>query len=112
MEEEGKKLNLEESNDLPTCTRAEHQSNLMVKSPRGFEYLFRRNVPHILEKIFFSLDYDSFKTSGEVCRAWNELMKSESYEERRIELMIEKIAMLKRAHRTYLSVKRCPSKWT
>ena len=84
----------------------------MVNSPRGFEYLFRRNVPHILEKIFFSLNYDSFKTCSEVCRAWNELMRSDSYEERRIELIIEKIAMQKRAHRTFLSVKTCPPKWT
>ena len=95
MEEKGNKLNLEESTDLLTCTKAAYQSNSMVKSPKGFEKLFERNVPHVQEKIFFSLNYDSFKTCGEVCRAWNELMKSESYEWRRIELMMEKIAMLK-----------------
>ena len=26
----------------------------------GFETLFNKSVPHILEKIFFTLDYDSF----------------------------------------------------
>ena len=45
----------------------------------GFDKLFERNVPHILEKIFFSLDYTSFKQCMEVSSAWYELLKSDSY---------------------------------
>ena len=52
-----------------------------------FNRLFTRNVPHILERIFLSLDSYSLSRCRDVCRAWNELMKSESYEERRIELI-------------------------
>ena len=37
------------------------------------------HVPHILEKIFFFLDYDSFKECMEVNSMWNALLKSESY---------------------------------
>ena len=43
-----------------------------------FEKLFTRNVPHILEKIFFSLDYASFKKCMEVAPVWRELLTSKS----------------------------------
>ena len=33
----------------------------------AFEILFNRQVPHIVEKIFFSLDYESLKKCLEVC---------------------------------------------
>ena len=36
-------------------------------------------MPHILEKIFFFLDYDSFKDCMEVNSTWKALLKSESY---------------------------------
>ena len=45
----------------------------------GFDKLFTKSVPHILEKIFFSLDYPSFKTCIEVNTAWQELLSSESF---------------------------------
>ena len=45
----------------------------------NFDILFSRNVPHILDIIFFSLDYKSFKTCMKVCIAWNDLLKSEVY---------------------------------
>ena len=45
----------------------------------GFDKLFGRNVPHILEKIFFNLDYTSFKQCMVVSSAWHELLKSDSY---------------------------------
>ena len=45
----------------------------------AFDKLFSMNVPHILEKIFFSLDYESYKKCLEVSYAWNELLKSEQY---------------------------------
>ena len=48
----------------------------------SFDTLFTINVPHILEHIFFSLDYESYKTCLEVCKAWNELLTSESYQEK------------------------------
>ena len=36
-------------------------------------------MPHIHEKIFFSLDYDSFKECLKVCRASNDLFTSYSF---------------------------------
>ena len=50
----------------------------MAGNGNGFDILFRKNVPHILEKIFLSLDYQSFKTSQEVSEAWNQVLTSES----------------------------------
>ena len=44
-----------------------------------FDKLFKKSVPHILEKIFASLDYDSFKKCQEVCITWHELLSSEAY---------------------------------
>ena len=41
--------------------------------------LFERNVPHVLEKIFGHLDYDSYKTCYEVNSAWHELLTSDPY---------------------------------
>ena len=41
--------------------------------------LFTRSVPHILEKIFFSLDYESFMRCSEVNKTWNDLLTSEPY---------------------------------
>ena len=43
------------------------------------EKLFRKNVPHILERIFFSLDYDSFMECSKVCKEWNKLLSSDRY---------------------------------
>ena len=45
----------------------------------GFHTLFTKNVPHILEIIFFSMDYESYKTSLEVSTAWKRLLTSEAY---------------------------------
>ena len=47
--------------------------------PPAFDELFIRSVPHILEKIFFSLDYKSFKICMEVNNIWNDLLTSESF---------------------------------
>ena len=49
------------------------------KRPCAFDTLFTKSVPHILEKIFFSLDYESFKASMEVNNSWNKLLTSESF---------------------------------
>ena len=45
----------------------------------AFDKLFVRNVPHILENIFFSLDYKSFKTCAEVSKVWAQLLVSETF---------------------------------
>ena len=45
----------------------------------AFDKLFAKSVPHILEKIFFSLDYKSFKKCQEVSITWNQLLTSESF---------------------------------
>ena len=65
----------------------------------AFDTLFTRNVPHIQEKIFFSLDYKSYKTCMEVSRAWNELLDSESYHKKSetvfcAEILEEKMKLL------------------
>ena len=49
---------------------------------RGLDGLFTKNVPHVLEKIFFFLDYESYKTCLEVSNAWNDLLSSESFRTR------------------------------
>ena len=41
--------------------------------------LFNINVPHVLQKIFLSLDYESYKTCLEVSKDWHELLTSEPY---------------------------------
>ena len=40
---------------------------------------FNKSVPHILEKIFCSLDYYSFMSCRKVCRTWDKLLTSGSY---------------------------------
>ena len=45
----------------------------------AFDKLFTRSVPHILEKIFFSLDFDSFTACHEVSNSWYDLLSSESF---------------------------------
>ena len=44
-----------------------------------FDKLFTKSVPHILEKIFFSLDFASFMKCHQVSNNWNELLTSESF---------------------------------
>ena len=45
----------------------------------GFCTLFTKSVPHILEKIFFSLDDGSYKQCLNVSQAWKELLASEDF---------------------------------
>ena len=44
-----------------------------------FSGLLTKNIPHIHEKILLSLDYDTFKNSRGVCKAWDELLESETF---------------------------------
>ena len=48
-------------------------------APCDFETLFTKHVPHLLEKIFFYLDYQSYKACLEVSNVWKELLTSKSY---------------------------------
>ena len=45
----------------------------------AFDTLFMRNVPHILEKIFFSLDFVSFCNCLVVSISWKNVLLSESF---------------------------------
>ena len=49
---------------------------------KGFETLLAKNVPHIIEGIFFSLDYPSFRTCLRVSKTWYELLTSDSIQKR------------------------------
>ena len=42
----------------------------------AFNKLFSKNIPHVLEIILFSLDYESFKACGEVNVALKEFLTS------------------------------------
>ena len=44
-----------------------------------FDLLFKRNVPHILEKIFLYLDYESYKSCLMVNKRWNQFLTSDSF---------------------------------
>ena len=54
-----------------------------LENPTGFDTLFARNLLHVLEMIFFSLDNASFKNCLEVCRAWQSLLTSEAFQKRK-----------------------------
>ena len=49
----------------------------------GFGSLFSRNVNHILENIFLSLDTESLGRCHEVCQAWKTFLTSESFQKRK-----------------------------
>ena len=53
--------------------------------------LFDRAVPHILEKIFFCLDYESYKKCHEVNSSWRELLTSALYLKKAKEVFKEEI---------------------
>ena len=52
-----------------------------MEEPAVFDLLMDKNVPHILEKIFISLDYESLKSCNQVSHTWNKLLKSEYFRE-------------------------------
>ena len=56
----------------------------------SFDPLFSKNIPHILEKIFSALDYESFLACHIVCKAWNNLLSLESYRQISEKLLKEK----------------------
>ena len=46
--------------------------------PSGYSKLLSMKVPHIHEMIILSLDYETFKNCGGVCKTWDDLLASES----------------------------------
>ena len=72
------------------CQKITMGNNQTKPDGTKFETLFNKNVPHILEKIFYSLDYNSFMESKKVCKAWNILLSSKSYDEMAIKMQKEK----------------------
>ena len=67
----------------------------------AFDKLFTTNAPHILEKIFLSLDYVSFKKSHEVCKDWNGFLLSRSTQDKAMKILIknrEKLLHVMRWH--------------
>ena len=56
----------------------------------AFDTLLSRNVPHILENIFFSMDYNSFKTCMKVNKTWRELLTTAPYQKILEKLLTEK----------------------
>ena len=51
-----------------------------TKSP--FDTIFKRNMPHILEKIFFYLDFESYLKCIEVKNTWKNMLLSDSFQKR------------------------------
>ena len=47
-----------------------------------FDKLFTISVPHILEKIFLSLDFKSFMNCLKVRKSWNQFLTTESFQRR------------------------------
>ena len=51
-----------------------------MAGPCAFENLSTIHVPHILEKIFLSLDYQSYKKCQNVCKSWKDLLTSQFFQ--------------------------------
>ena len=62
------------------------------KGSSAFDALFTKSVPHILERIFLSLDYESLKSCLEVSITWMEIIKSRSFHKRAKYLFQEEIS--------------------
>ena len=56
--------------------------NLENMDHSAFDTLFKKNVPHLLEKIFFLLDYESYKLCLKVSIVWKDLLTSQSFQMR------------------------------
>ena len=56
----------------------------------SFDTLFAKNVPHVLEKIFFSLDFKSFTTCMKVDTTWRDLLRTPRYEKELDRMRIER----------------------
>ena len=50
-----------------------------ISNTCNVDLLLRRNVQHIWEKIFLSLDYESFKNCYRVCKSWYDILTRQSF---------------------------------
>ena len=61
----------------------EREGNMAVEEGADhycvFDILFSKNVPHVLERIFLSIDYESYKACCQVSKYWNGLLTSEDF---------------------------------
>ena len=48
----------------------------------AFDKLFSKNMPHILEAIFFSLDYESYKVCLDVSKDWKTMLISKVFQKK------------------------------
>ena len=48
----------------------------------AFDTLFSKNMPHILEAIFFSLDYESYKVCLDVSMVWKSMLTSKAFQKK------------------------------
>ena len=62
--------------DMKTMPMLDEVHDLLKPSP--FDLLFTRNIYQILEKIFFYLDYESYRNCFDVCRAWTTFLTSDT----------------------------------
>ena len=65
-----------------------------------FDILFTRNVPHIPEKIFLSLDFESFKNCLKVSKPWSEVLTNKIFQRKvktrfRKEILEEELTLRK-----------------
>ena len=74
----------------------------------GFDVLFGKSVPHIIDKIFLKLDFDSFMACREVSTAWNTLLSSGAYRNRPMELLRERLNKEKKKKREYFETNIIP----
>ena len=58
--------------------------------------LFYKNVPHIIEKIFFSMDKESFLACCNVSKTWKKTLTSEAFQKQRKFMFHEEILMLEK----------------
>ena len=64
----------------------------------AFDTLFTLNVPHILENIFLSLDYESLKTCLKVSSTWRKLLSTAPYQKELKKMLIEKKIIERQLH--------------
>ena len=57
----------------------------------GFDILFTKARPHILEKICLSLDYNSFKSCLEVNKAWKSVLTTTTFQKKAMPVFREEI---------------------
>ena len=55
----------------------------------AFDKIFARSVPHIVEKIFLSLDLETYRNCCYVCKAWNDTLSSESFDQKAEKILAE-----------------------